>query len=229
MIRKALVVGILSFYSAPLTAQDATSSDTPPADGPPALQDNGLRPADTKRLVSFDAAAGKALKQALATGSRGDVDMLQEVMAGTPVSPISTTLPGEWKCRMLKLGGDLNGLVVYAPFACTMTAEGPEFDLTKTSGSQRLNGRISLIDGQMVLTGTGYVEGTDPLPYKDLPADLQSDGTQWPIVGVVEQVSTDRVRILMPNPVLESDFNILDLRRVPAPEIEQIPDAEPAN
>ena len=70
----------------------------------------------------------------------------------------------------------------------------------------------------MILTGTGYVTDTAPLPYADLPPENTSDGTLWPVVGIVTQPEQDRIRILMPQPLLESDLDILDLRRKPAPE-----------
>ncbi|MCF7699627.1 DUF4893 domain-containing protein [Loktanella sp. M215] len=180
--------------------------------------DLGLHPADQARLDGFDATVGKALLQAFAGGRLGDVDQLQEVLSGQPVAPLETTLQGNWTCRMLKVGGDLNPLVVYAPFDCEIAADGTGFTVEKVSGSQRLTGRIALLDGQMVLTGTGYVTDTTPVAYADLPQDTTGDGTLWPVVGVAEQVAQDRIRILMPKPVLESDLDILDLRRKPAPE-----------
>ncbi|SEM67699.1 protein of unknown function [Loktanella fryxellensis] len=149
----------------------------------------------------------------MAGGTRGDVDLLQDALAGTPVSPIQTSLPGDWTCRTLKLGG-LTDLTVYAPFACTITADGTGFVIDKTTGSQRLTGRIDLIEGAMILTATGFVADATPLPYAELPPENESDGTLWPIVGVVTQAEPDHVRILMPQPLLESDLDILDLRRV---------------
>ena len=182
-----------------------------------------IRDADAARLDAYDATVGTALLTAFAGGARGDLDLLQEVLAGTPVPPLATTLPGDWTCRTLKLGG-LTALTAYAPFACTITADGAGFVIEKTTGSQRLSGRIDLIDGRMVLTGTGYVDGTAPVPYADLPPENVSDGTLWPVVGIAEQPDTDRIRILMPQPVLESDLDILDLRRKPAPEQEFAPE-----
>lgn len=177
-----------------------------------------IRGADQARLDAFDATAGSALLQALAGGGLGDVDLLQEVLSGTALAPLATSLPGDWTCRTLKLGGDLSALVTYAPFDCTITADGAAFVIDKTSGSQRLTGQITLVDGAMILTGTGYVTDTAPLPYADLPPENTSDGTLWPVVGIVTQPEPDRIRILMPQPLLESDLDILDLRRKPAPE-----------
>lgn len=194
MIRLSLLICALA---APLAAQD-------------------IRPSDATRLADFDTAAGSALLQALAGGSRGDVDLLQEIMSGTPLAPIATSLPGEWSCRALKLGG-LTALTVYAPFACTITADGTAFRIDKTTGSQQLTGRIALSEGGMILTGVGYVADTVPPAYDDLPDDFTSDGTVWPIVGRVEQTAPDRARILMPRPALESDFDILSLTRDAAP------------
>ena len=184
-----------------------------------------VRDADVARLDAFDATVGTALLTAFAGGGRGDLDLLQEVLAGTPVPPLATTLPGDWDCRTLKAGG-LTALTAYAPFDCTITADGAGFVIEKTSGSQRLTGRIELIDGRMILTGTGYVADTGPIAYADFPPENDSDGTLWPVVGIVEQPDPDRIRILMPQPILESDLDILDLRRKPAPEQETA--AQPA-
>jgi hypothetical protein len=180
-----------------------------------------LRTADIARLEALDATAVEALLQALAGGSLGDVDLLQEILSGMPLAPLVTTLPGDWSCRTLKLGGNLNALIAYAPFDCTITPNGTAFILEKTSGSQQLTGLITLTDGRMILTGSGYVADTEPTPYADLPPENTSDGTIWPVVGEVIQPDPDRIRILMPKPMLESDLDILDLRRKPAPKVEE--------
>lgn len=183
----------------------------------PVLAQDDIRPPDAVRLAEFDAAAGAALLQAMAAGGRGDVDLLQEVLSGVPLAPIATTLPGDWACRTLKLG-KTTPLTIYAPFACTITADGAGFRIDKNTGSQQLTGYISLDEHGMILTGVGHVADTPPPAYADLPDDFVSDGTVWPIIGRVEQTAPDRVRILMPRPALESDFDILSLTRDAAPE-----------
>ena len=171
-----------------------------------------MRPQEEVRLAALDETAGRALRAALAGGSRGDVDLLQEAMAGTPLAPIETTLAGDWSCRTLKLGG-LTPLTAYAAFDCRITADGDGFTLEKLTGSQRTTGRISARDGTMVYLGNGFVEGTDPIAYDDLDPDFPGDGSLQPQVGLVEQPGPDRIRILFPAPVVESDLDILYLTR----------------
>ena len=171
-----------------------------------------LREADQTRLDTLTASAGAGLLRAMANGARGDVDRLQEALAGAPIAPIRTTLAGEWQCRMIKTG-EVPPLVVYAPFLCRITADGADFRFEKLTGSQRIAGRIGLRDEGMVLTGAGYVEGTGPIDYSDFAEDFETDGTLWPIVGIVEQVSDTRARILMPWPLVDSAFDVLELTR----------------
>lgn len=186
-----------------------------------------ISPADIDRLARLETTAGQALLDAFATGKRGDLDLLQDILAGAPVAPIATSLAGEWTCRTLKLGGGQAGLVAYAPFDCSITPDGAAFTIEKSSGTERLAGRIDLVDGIMVLTATGYVADAAPIPYAALTEETAATGSLWPVVGRVEQPAPDRIRILMPQPVLESNFDILDLRRKAAPPVEAVPDALP--
>ena len=123
-------ISLLAVLAAPAFAQD-------------------IRPQEADRLAGFEANLGPTLLSALAAGSRGDVDMLQEALSGTPLPPLQTALPGDWKCRTLKLGG-LLPLTVYAQFDCRITPDGDGFLFEKLTGSQRSTGRIALRDGRMV-------------------------------------------------------------------------------
>ena len=171
-----------------------------------------LRAADQARLDELLDSAGAGLLRAMTLGTRGDVDRLQEALAGAPVAPIQTTLAGDWRCRMIKTG-ETPPLVVYAPFGCRITADGADFRFEKLTGSQRMSGRIALRDEGMVLTGTGFVEGTGPIAYEEFAEDFETDGTVWPIVGIVEQVTQTRARVLMPWPLVESAFDVMELTR----------------
>ena len=68
-------------------------------------------------------------------GAGLDVDMLQEVLSGVRMSPLATTLPGEWSCRTLKLGG---GDQTILPSRTLQLNEGGILDL---------NGTVAHLDG----------------------------------------------------------------------------------
>ncbi len=177
---------------------------------PAAAQD--MRPQEAARLADFDAIAGVALIGALAEGSRGDVDLLQEAMAGVPLPALQTTLAGDWSCRTFKLGG-LLPLVAYAAFECRITPDGARFVFEKLSGSQRTSGTIQIIDGQMIYLGVGTVNDAPQRAYADLHPAFIGNGDVQPQVGIVEQSGPNSARILFPAPIVESDFDVLWLTR----------------
>lgn len=173
-----------------------------------------IRPRDQDRLDAFDPSLGRALSQALADGAEADVATLAGVMRGHPLPLGRLDLVGDWRCRMLKLGRNLP-LVVYSDFRCRITPEGEGWRFEKLSGSQRSAGHIAIDEGRLVYLGAGYVAGEAPVPYADLPevSDPRAIPQVLPEVAVVQQVAGDRVRMMFPLPVLESEFNILELRR----------------
>ena len=171
-----------------------------------------MRPSEAARLAAFEASAGAAILGALAQGARGDVDLLQEALSGAPLSPIQTTLVGDWSCRTLKLGGDAP-LVSHAAFNCRITPDGPRFTLEKTTGSQRTSGTIQLLDGRMIYLGVGTLNDAPPRRYADLHPAFIGTKTVQPQVGIVEQSGPNNVRIMFPAPIIESDFDVLWLTR----------------
>lgn len=172
-----------------------------------------MRPQETDRLAGFDATFGAALRGALAEGRRGDIDLLQEALSGAALAPVQSQLAGDWRCRTIKMGG-LLPLTVYAPFDCRFTPDGATFRFEKLSGSQRTSGTVFADDqGRLIYLGVGYVADADPVAYADLPDGIAGDGATQPQVGVVEQVSAGKARILFPAPVVESQFDILYLTR----------------
>ena len=172
-----------------------------------------IRDDDRVRLDQFDAVTGRTLRGAFAQGTADDLSVLTQGLAGNslPADQTAAVLPGDWSCRMLKLGGGLP-LVVYQPFRCRIGADG---GFEKLTGSQRMLGTIGTVDGAPVYLGTGFISGDTPPPYTDLPTPTDPAATpqRVPEVGMMEVVSPTRARILMPLPMLESDLNILLLTR----------------
>ena len=172
-----------------------------------------IRGDDRDRLMHVDEVAGRTLRSAMAVADPADLDVLAAGLRGAPLpsDTASSILPGDWSCRMMKLGRTLP-LVIYQPFRCRIGTDG---SFRKLTGSQRMTGQIGMLDGRKIYVGTGFIAGDEPVPYVQLPE--QTDPTaipqRVPEVGVVEVVSPTKARILLPQPVLESDLNLLLLGR----------------
>jgi hypothetical protein len=180
--------------------------------GLPAVAEPVIRPPDAARLDAFDAALGAALRHALADGAPGDVRSLAAALAGVPGD---TAPEGAWSCRTIKLGG-APALTVYGVFRCRIEAAEGGWRIVKETGSQRLDGHILRADDQWIYLGVGFVEGGPATGYAGLPPEDQTPvepGQTVAQVGIFEQVSPTRARLLLPSPLLESGFDILSLTR----------------
>lgn len=205
---KAIIAAFLySLTILPGAAQE------PPSDRPRLADMTEIRADDARRLQELDKSAGAALRQAFADGTPEDLAELTEALAGTPLAAEDAlvALPGEWSCNTLKLGGNLP-LVAYPEFRCIVSEDG-EFE--KLTGSQRTRGTLHLDDEKLVYLGTGFVSDDTPVPYVDLPEQIDTQATPqlMPEIGVVEMTSPERARILFPDPYLESRMNLLVLHR----------------
>jgi len=193
MIRIVLLLAVLA---APLAAQGVPE-----------------RPADRTRLAADATLFGTAMRDALALGEPGDVTILVEALSGTANS---TDPEGDWNCRTIKMGR-LVPLVVYGNFRCRITRDAPGlYRLEKLSGSQRIAGTIHAREGRSPFRGVAYVDGGPAADYAALPPDDQTPvepGQTVAVVGTFEQMSATRARLLLPDPILESEYDILYLTR----------------
>lgn len=171
-----------------------------------------LRPQEQSRLARFDEIAGKALLEAMAGGAPGDIAALNKALSGTPQVAFDESLAGDWNCRTMKLGG-ISALVVYTPFKCRLTFLGDGYSFEKLSGSQRTKGIITLRSGGAVYVGVGYVADQTPPDYADLEPDFEGTGEVQPDIAVFQRTGPKRARLMFPAPVVESDFDILELTR----------------
>jgi len=171
-----------------------------------------IRPQEQARLDRFEHWAGVALLEAFGSGAAQDVAALTGALSGVPLVAFDPSLQGEWRCRTIKLGGQ-PALTVYSPFRCRMTLDTTGVTFEKLTGSQRTLGRIEMRDGRAVYLGVGYVADEAPQAYGDLASDFEGDGRIAPDVAVFERISDTRARLMFPAPVVESDFDILELTR----------------
>ena len=178
---------------------------------PAAAQD--VRPADMERLAYQTEHFGAAMREALEGGSAADVEALRVALSGPAPGGIDPS--GEWSCRTIKIGG-LVSLVVYTPFRCRIAEIEPGlWQIDKLTGSQRLSGRIEATQAGLVYTGVGFVGERPATDYAGLP-DTQEPvepGQTHAQVGLLEMASPERGRLLLPAPVLESRFDVIELTR----------------
>lgn len=120
--------------------------------------------------------------------------------------------PGTYRCRTVKLGSNSPGglgYVEYPFFRCTIElTPGGDLILTKTTGSQRTRGLLYPdTDRRLVFVGAqawGMDETGFPR-YGDQPVRDQ--------VGVFERIGSNRWRLVIPWPKVESKLEILELVR----------------
>ena len=177
----------------------------------PAFADT-IRPADEARYNALPYLLAAATAAARDGGAAPDVAVLDEVLAADWQFQDPA---GDWNCRTLKLGG-ITALTVYPNFKCRITDLGDaSWQIEKLTGSQRQIGTAYLGEAGLIYLGVGHTGDTPAVTYGDFQ-DEQSPmdpGQTVPQVGVLETLSTTRARLMLPAPLLESDFDILYLTR----------------
>lgn len=173
----------------------------------PALADGTLdrllTAADKARLAALDQTLTEALAEARAGGSKADLAVLDQALAGQSL-PIGDPL-GTWSCRVIKLGG-LLPLTVYPKFKCVWDEDDIGWHLAKTSGSQRTQGHFyDTSPTRLTYVGAGHVAGESPRRYGADPKENQ--------VAVAERRAPGRIILMFPAPLYESRFDLLVLER----------------
>lgn len=120
--------------------------------------------------------------------------------------------PGDYRCRAVKLGSNGPGgpgYLEYPFFRCTIElTPGGDLVLTKTTGSQRTRGLLYPdTDRRLVFIGAqawGIEETTFPRYGEQSVRDQ---------VGVFERIGSNRWRLVIPWPKVDSKLEILELTR----------------
>ncbi|ONG55801.1 hypothetical protein BKE38_08425 [Pseudoroseomonas deserti] len=175
----------------------------------PALADgrfpNGLTPIDQARLARFETSRQAAIGIARSGGDAGDVAVLDQVLQGEATAQPPAALAGDWRCRLIKLGGILP-LTLYGDFRCRITDDAAGLRIQKVSGSQRLAGTLfDTGSARLGYAGAGVAGAGQPPRY-----GAEQESNQ---VGYLVPLGPQRLRLEMPAPARESDFDILELRR----------------
>jgi len=208
-------------------AASSPDSATPPADpaapapAPPADGEQGGT-ADWRQVASAaDAANLGRLDQAwrLGRAEAEDKGFADEVEAlGPLVDPNAgqagrlQPAPGTYRCRTINLGSKGEGglaFIAYPFFRCTIElTPGGDLILTKATGSQRTRGLLYPdTDRRLVFVGA-EAWGMDETGYPDYGDQPIRDQ-----VGVFERIGSNRWRLVIPWPKVDSKLEILELVR----------------
>lgn len=180
----------------------------------PSMAEPQLRPADRDRLMQLDAHLGAALRVALAKGATTDIALVERAMRG--VEQPGADPAGNWNCRVMKLGG-LSNLVAYPNFSCRITVEGDgQWRIEKLTGSQLFRGTLSRTEEGLLYRGVGFVGDSPARLYDEMPPEDQTPvepNQTTAEVGYFEQTGPDSARLLLPDPILESRFDLFYFTR----------------
>jgi len=168
--------------------------------------DKLMTAADKQRLASFDKTRVEAIAEAKKAGAPEDIATLDAILAGKNLAfSEGFDLTGNWRCRMVKLGGTLP-LTVYGWFKCRVTDDGSGWKLEKLTGSQRMSGAFYTdSDTRLIYMGASHYSDEKPKRYGSDPDRDQ--------VAYVLRPDEKRVRLEFPSPKYESNLDIIELQR----------------
>ncbi len=169
-----------------------------------------VTPADRLRIRGIAAGWDAALADARARGFGAELAAEGALLQPDAALPNPFLPPGDYRCRMIKLGDQAGvlGFVAYGWFACQIAPEQGLTSLVKTTGSQRPVGLIfpDTLRRQIFLGTLVLADEARPLDYG---VDRMRD-----MAGVVERIGDDRWRLVLPQPAYESLMDVMEI--VPA-------------
>lgn len=166
---------------------------------------------DQERLRQFAQSKRDGMSQAQG-GSASDRAAVQSALGGQGGSISSGQIMGSWRCRTIKLGG-LAPVMVYTWFNCRVrnTSNGLFFE--KVSGTQKMSGYLDNFEGRFMLLASSTVGNERQKPYSGGREGAGSMAISSDMVGIASSIGPGHARIEFPYPVLESTFDVIELRR----------------
>lgn len=202
---RVLIVLFFSLFSTFATAEDWRSEASP---------------FDIERIDGAEAALEGALRQAFDGGSPKDQQIVKRLLRSQ--EPIEgEALLGNWRCRTIKMGGKFVQLIVYGWFKCRITMGPQGLFFEKLTGSQRTSGYLRPVypeggEGlpvRYIYLGAGHYGGEEPRRYGGPSNTLRRVSENRDDIGILEAIDRSHLRIGFPLPVVESDYDFLELQR----------------
>ena len=163
---------------------------------------------DRERMRKWRTAWVRALDKARAAGHAAEIAGEGALLA--PDSALKGVAPplGDYRCRVLKIGGQSEGLlhyVAYPAFDCRISAGAGVMDFVKLTGSQRPIGRL-FADSDRRIVFLGTLQLGDERGILRYGHDRQRD-----MIGLLERIGERRWRLAFPYPAFESTLDVVEL------------------
>lgn len=194
----------------PAPTAEKTDAGLPPE----FLWTNVITEFDRDRLARFEEAIALGNEESYAASATIRDRTVHHKVMDAPTKPVNDAdLLGWWACRTIKVGGQFAGLIVYSWFDCKVSVRDGFLFFEKRSGSQRLSGRLYQDgpDRRILLAAPTYND--EPQRAYSGPEGGITDPQRKDKIGVLEQLEDGRVRVIFPWSVLESTYDILELKR----------------
>jgi hypothetical protein len=165
-------------------------------------------PADRDRIARWRDGWTSALAKATRAGYAARIAAEGSLMVPDAALPGPTPPPGDYRCRVTKLGSQSEGgldYVSYPGFTCRISIERDLLSFTKLDGSQRPVGLLFPDgDARMIFLGTMMLgDEKRALEYgRDPDRDM---------AGAFERVGPRRWRLVLPCPRWESTLDVIEL------------------
>jgi hypothetical protein len=163
---------------------------------------------DRRRLREWRTAWTRALAAARAAGHEAEIAREGALLDPDAAIPDAMPPAGDYDCRVIKLGGQSEGMldyVAYPAFLCRIQVEQGLLSFAKLSGSQRHIGLLlEESDRRLVLLGT--LQLGDERRALQYGRDRERD-----VAGMLERIGPRRWRVVFPYPHFESTLDVLEL------------------
>lgn len=193
-----------------IAAETQSSEGIPPE----YLWTNVVTDFDRDRLARLDEAVALGNEESYgASATIRERAAFHKVMDAATKPVNDEDLLGWWACRTMKVGGQFAGLIVYSWFDCKVTVRDGFLFFEKRSGSQRLSGRLYQDgpDRRVLLAAPTYND--EPQRAYSGPEGGITNPQRQDKVGVLSQLDDGRLRVIFPWSVLESTYDVLELKR----------------
>jgi hypothetical protein len=164
--------------------------------------------ADRERISKWRDGWTSALAKAQQAGYTSRITAQGSLMVPDAALPGPTPPPGDYHCRVTKLGAQGQGgldYVSYPPFTCRISMEKDLLSFTKLDGSQRPVGLLfPNDDARMIFLGTMMLG--DEKQALEYGRDAERD-----MAGAFERVGPRRWRLVLPWPRWESTLDVIEL------------------